>query len=81
MLTYDRRVVLLAIAAGMPGLLLSLTLLWLGAYSWPVRAALGVAVILVWAWIVAVLRSRIVRPLQTVSNVLAAPLAAIRSGR
>jgi nitrogen fixation/metabolism regulation signal transduction histidine kinase len=72
MLTYDRRVVLLAIAAGMPGLLLSLTLLWLGAYSWPVRAALGVAVILVWAWIVAVLRSRIVRPLQTVSNVLAA---------
>jgi nitrogen fixation/metabolism regulation signal transduction histidine kinase len=72
MLTYDRRVVLLAIAVGVPGVVLALVLLWLGGYSWATRLSVGVPVVLLWASLVFVLRSRIVRPLQTVSNVLAA---------
>ena len=72
MLTYDRHVVLLAVAAGLPGLALAVALLLYGDYSWLVRTTLLVAVLLLWGWIVVVLRNRIVRPLQTVSNLLAA---------
>ena len=72
MLTYDRRVVLLAIAAGLPGLAVAVALLLYGPYSWLLGATLLVFVIGLWVWIVVVLRARIVRPLQTVSNLLAA---------
>jgi nitrogen fixation/metabolism regulation signal transduction histidine kinase len=71
-LSYDRRVVLLAVAAGLPGLALSLVLLTLGGYSWPLQAGLAAVVVALWMAIVVVLRTRIVRPLQTVSNLLAA---------
>src|SRR5688500_813646 len=72
MLTYDRRVTLLAFAAGLPAVLISLALLWLGAYDWPVRIGVGALAVALWGGITLLLRSRIVRPLQTVSNLLAA---------
>ncbi len=72
MLSYDRRVVLLAVAAGLPGLVLSLALLAYGNYSWLVSTTLAAIVVLLWTWIVVMLRNRIVRPLQTVSNLLSA---------
>ncbi|HEX5107864.1 MAG TPA: ATP-binding protein [Vicinamibacterales bacterium] len=72
MLTYDRRVVLLAVAAGLPGLILSLALLWIGQYSWLLQTTLALLVVGLWGSIVVMLRNRIVRPLQTVSNLLAA---------
>ena len=72
MLNYDRRVVLLAVAAGLPGLTLGVGLLFYGQYSWLVRTSLLAAVVGLWAWVVVLLRARIVRPLQTVSNLLAA---------
>ena len=72
MLTYDRRVTLLAFAAGLPAVLISLALLWLGPYDWPIRIGVGGLAIALWAGITVLLRSRIVRPLQTVSNLLAA---------
>lgn len=71
-ISYDRRIVLLAMAAGMPGVVATATLLWLSDVSWALRAAIGVAVIGLWIGLVFLLRSRIVRPLQTVSNVLGA---------
>jgi nitrogen fixation/metabolism regulation signal transduction histidine kinase len=71
-LPYDRRVTLLAIAAGVPGVVVSLVLLWMGEYPWLVRGSLAVVLIGFWIGLVLLLRERIVRPLQTVSNLLAA---------
>jgi PAS domain S-box-containing protein len=59
-------------AAGLPALGVALALVWLGAY--PARVRLTLTVLMVGAWVVAVaaLRERVVRPLQTLSNMLAA---------
>src|SRR6185295_1601042 len=72
MLSYDRRVTLLALAAGLPAVLVSLLLLWLGGYSWLVRVTAGLLIIGAWLVVAIALRDRIIRPLQTVSNLLAA---------
>jgi len=72
MLSYDRRVTLLALAAGLPAVLVSLLLLWLGGYSWLVRTTAGLLIIGAWLVVAIALRDRIIRPLQTVSNLLAA---------
>jgi nitrogen fixation/metabolism regulation signal transduction histidine kinase len=71
-LPYDRRVTLLAIAVGLPGVVVSLVLLWMGAYSWLLRGSLAIILLALWVSLVFLLRERIVRPLQTVSNLLAA---------
>jgi PAS domain S-box-containing protein len=72
MLSYDRRIVLLAVLTGLPGLITSLVLLWVGGHAWPVTVILSAFVTGLWFALVLLLRSRIVRPLQTVSNLLAA---------
>jgi nitrogen fixation/metabolism regulation signal transduction histidine kinase len=72
MLTYDSRVTLLAVAAGLPGVIAALLLLWAGGYSSLVTSTVVIAVIGCWLGITLMLRDRIVRPLQTVSNLLAA---------
>ena len=71
-LSYDRRITLLAIAVGLPAVVGALILLWLSDYSWLARASLAIVLIAVWVALVVLLRDRIVRPLQTVSNLLAA---------
>jgi nitrogen fixation/metabolism regulation signal transduction histidine kinase len=71
-LSYDRRITLLAVAVGLPGVALALALLWLADYSWLVRSSATVLLVGLWVGLVIVLRDRIVRPLQTVSNLLAA---------
>jgi nitrogen fixation/metabolism regulation signal transduction histidine kinase len=71
-LSYDRRITLLAIAAGLPPMLAALALLWLGSFSWLTRISIAVLMVGAWVGLVIVLRDRIVRPLQTVSNLLAA---------
>ena len=71
-LSYDRRVTLLAVAAGFPAIAVSFYLLWAGSYSWLTRVSVAVVLIAVWLGLVVVLRERIIRPLQTVSNLLAA---------
>jgi nitrogen fixation/metabolism regulation signal transduction histidine kinase len=71
-LTYDRRVLVMALGAGVPGVLVSLLLLWTGDYSDRLRWTLTLFVVAIW-WGVAVgLRERVVYPLQTLSNLLAA---------
>jgi len=72
MLTYDRKVTLLALAAGLPAVVASLVLLWIGQYSWLARGTLAVVLLGLWLGVAFALRDRIVRPLQTVSNLLAA---------
>jgi PAS domain S-box-containing protein len=69
---YDRRILLLALAAGLPGAVGAFALLWAGGYSG--RTMLLVAVLLAASWGIAAssIRHRVVFPLQTMANLLEA---------
>jgi nitrogen fixation/metabolism regulation signal transduction histidine kinase len=68
----DRRILLLALAVGLPGVIATCVLLWLAPYSLLLRATTGAIVIAAWVWLAAIFRDHLVRPLQTISNLLAA---------
>ncbi|MGH9349113.1 MAG: sensor histidine kinase [Vicinamibacterales bacterium] len=72
MLTHDRRILLTALAAGLPAVATSLILLWTGDYTPKVQWTVSVFVLGVFFGFVAALRDRVVYPLQTISNLLAA---------
>ncbi|HEV8395983.1 MAG TPA: ATP-binding protein [Vicinamibacterales bacterium] len=71
-MSHDRRVLALALAGGAPAVVLAT--LFLRAAPWPasVRLAAGVAMIAVWIGVAVFARRQVARPLQTVSNLLAA---------
>ena len=69
---HERRVLQLALLAGLPGIVVSLALLWRDHHSAKVQWTLGLIVVGAWLITAYVLRERIVRPLQTLSNMLAA---------
>ena len=71
-LTHERRVLLLALGAGLPGVVATLSLLWSGDYSTRATWTLGGFVAGSWLMVAIALRERVVRPLQTLSNMLAA---------
>jgi PAS domain S-box-containing protein len=70
--SHERRVFLLALVTGAPAVIATLILLWLGNYSGKVQWTVGLTVVSCWLITAAVLRERVVRPLQTLSNMLAA---------
>ena len=72
MLTHDRRILLMAFAAGLPAVLTALTLLWTGGYTPKVQWTLTVFILGIFFGFVFALRDRVVYPLQTISNLLAA---------
>ncbi|MBL8962344.1 MAG: PAS domain-containing sensor histidine kinase [Gemmatimonadetes bacterium] len=69
---HERRVFLLALSAGLPGVVATIALLLNGNYAPRVTWTLGGFVLGTWIVVTLVLRERIVRPLQTLSNMLAA---------
>jgi nitrogen fixation/metabolism regulation signal transduction histidine kinase len=69
---HDRRVLLAALFGGLPGVAVALILLWAGGYSAKVLWTLGALVVGVWLGAALAVRERVVRPLQTISNLLAA---------
>jgi nitrogen fixation/metabolism regulation signal transduction histidine kinase len=71
-LGFEQRVTLLALFAGLPAVLLCVLLLWLGGYSARVQWTIDLILVVVWLSVVSNLRQRVVRPLQTLSNLLAA---------
>ena len=71
-ITHERRVLLLALGAGLPGVIATILLLWKGGYSVKVTWTVGIAVAGGWLIVALVLRERVIRPLQTLSNMLAA---------
>ena len=73
---FERRVTLLALAAGFPPVALSALLLWANGYSSQVQWTLDLLLVLLWLGVSFNLKQRVVRPLQTLSNIL----AAIREG-
>lgn len=69
---HDRRVLLLALGAGLPGGAVALLLLWTGPYLPRTQWTLTLGIIIGWAGFALAARERVVRPLQTLSNLLAA---------
>jgi two-component system nitrogen regulation sensor histidine kinase NtrY len=71
-ISHDVRILLLALAAGFPAVLVAMILLWTGDFTPKLQWALTVAVLGVWLGLVTGIRHRVVFPLQTLSNLLAA---------
>src|SRR5438093_9998737 len=71
-LRFDQRILLLALAAGLPAALVALILLWTGDSTPKVQWTLAVFIVGVWAGCSFSVRHRVVLPLQTLSNLLAA---------
>src|SRR5947209_12508303 len=71
-LTHERRVLLMALAAGAPAVLVSLVLLIVGDYTPKVFWTLATLIACFWLGFSFAVKARVVRPLQTVSNLLAA---------
>ncbi|MBD0373382.1 MAG: PAS domain-containing protein, partial [Pyrinomonadaceae bacterium] len=62
----------MALGAGLPGVIISLALLWFGDYTTKVQLTFTLFIIVIWLGYSFALRERVVRPLQTISNLLAA---------
>jgi PAS domain S-box-containing protein len=70
-LTHEQYILLLAWLAGLSGSLASLILLWIGGYSARVVWTVSIFIFGFWACVAYALRERVIRPLQTISNLLA----------
>lgn len=71
-LSHDRRILLMALASALPGALIALIFLWTGTYTPKVQWTLSVVIVAFCLGFAFALRERVVLPLQTLSNLLAA---------
>src|SRR6185295_188660 len=71
-LAFETRILLLALAVGLPGTLLALLLVWLDPHSLKLRWTVTLLAVFLWGWLAANLRDRVVRRLQTLANLLSA---------
>jgi len=71
-LALEDRLALMALAAGLPALVVALILLWTGSFSAQTRWTLTVTLLGVWVGFSLALRGKVVHPLQTLSNLLSA---------
>jgi two-component system nitrogen regulation sensor histidine kinase NtrY len=71
-LSYEHRVLLLAVAAGLPGSAIALILLWTGDYSSRTIWTLALFIVGLWLGFALSVRNRVAFSLQTLSNLLAA---------
>jgi len=71
-LSYTRRIWAMAFLTGLPGAIVALSMLWGGDHSSKVRWTLTVLILGFWWGCAFALRERVVLPLQTLSNLLAA---------
>lgn len=71
-MVHERRVLLYALAGGSPAVLISMIFLWGGDYTPKVQWTLSVLILGFWLGFAFALRERVVYPLRTLSNLLAA---------
>ena len=71
-MSHERRVLLLAVLAGLPGASVGLILLWTGQFTPKVQWTLTLLIVGGWWAFTAALQHRVVHPLRTISNMLAA---------
>ena len=72
MINHDRRILLMALAVGFPGVLAACALLWLSGRSVLLRGVLAGLILASWVALAVAFRNRLIRPLQTIANLLAA---------
>lgn len=70
--SYERKIFRLALLGGLPAVVIAIALLLHGNYTGKVVWTLGVVMIATWLIVAALVRERVVRPLQTLSNLLGA---------
>src|SRR5436853_2569815 len=68
----ERRILTLALLTGLPAVILALVLLWAGDFAPRTQWTVTILMVGVWLAFVAAVRERVVRQLQTISNMLAA---------
>jgi nitrogen fixation/metabolism regulation signal transduction histidine kinase len=71
-LGFEDRVLLLALGIGLPGAALSLFFVFHGPYTNKLRLTVTLFVVFFWVWFALKLRDKVVRPLQTLANLLSA---------
>lgn len=70
--SFEVRILLLALCAGLPGTLLSIGLLWGGDFSARTRWTVAFLIVAAWVALARAVRHKVRFPLQTVSNLLSA---------
>ncbi len=71
-LRFESRLLIQALLIGLPGGLVGLGLLWTGDFSLKLRWTLTAFVVLLWWGLASQLRTQVIHPVQTLSNLLAA---------
>ena len=71
-LAFEDRLLLMALATGLPGTLLALLFVWLDPHSLKLRWTVTLFGVFLLGWLALQLRDRVVRPLQTLANLLSA---------
>ena len=71
-LSFDHRVLALAMGAGLPASVVALWLLWAGEHAAGLQWTLSIVVVGTWLGFALALREQVVRPLRTLSNLLSA---------
>src|SRR4030081_1653966 len=71
-LSHENRILLLTLASGAAGIALALVLLWTGDHEFSTRWSLTFLVLMIWLGFAFALRSAVIRPLQTLSNMQSA---------
>jgi len=69
---HDTRVLLLALGVGLPGVAVALLFLWLGEFQTRFAWTLTTLLLIGWIGLAFALRERVIRPIQTLANVLGA---------
>jgi len=69
---YERRILVLALAAGLGSTIVAMILLWVGGYSPKTQWTLTVLMILAWLSFAFSAQNRVIFPMRTLSNLLAA---------
>ena len=72
MASHERQVTWLALFAGLPSVIVAIVLLFSTPTTPSTRWTVSVLLVVSWLWCVFILRERVVRPLQTLANMLAA---------
>jgi two-component system nitrogen regulation sensor histidine kinase NtrY len=70
--SHERQITILALVTGLPALIVALVLLWTGDFAPRAQWTLTIALVVFSLGCTVALRERVIRPLQTLSNMLAA---------
>ena len=71
-LAFERRLTLLTFLCGLPAVVVCALLLWLGGYSGRLQWTIDLLLVIFWLGVASNLKQRVIRPLQTLSNILGA---------